>query len=493
MYILRIKSLTERVYKKFTEKGRIYLYTEKRERRIMEKRESKWMTGAIVVAIINLLIIIPIFTKKIFFADTTDYLGVARYFYGDLTSIIRNTHSWDYGLFLSFFLQIWNSMIMLRIINIIWILLTGYLLYKMYPKKSVLLLWFLSPIVWFMAPYVHPLPAATFFITCAYYFIKKYETSTKKAHIITSGICIGAATVFWDGMIVLSAIFMLAFLTNKKVYEALYFLGGFGAAFSIKLLTDWVLFAFPLFSTFRQMGSGFLFVLRKASFDDAVHFNGLNYLLILIAISPLLITLYRSCKEHKQESAYIFLLLAFFIFNNQLRYSIIIAPIALLLIAKQANTKELLIHTIVSVLVISYLIAPAFTYTQDEELREELEQIGKDFPNEIFLVGSGSKELRDDYLRFSSLYFGDDIKELVSWEDYDLAQRNETIFYDVLLETDSQKINNLRNIRVTLGTSRVSTRTYEEVEYLITREKETTAEGFELIKEYEILNVFKKN
>ena len=45
---------------------------------------------------------------------------------------------------------------------------------------------------------------------------------------------------------------------------------------------------------------------------------------------------------------------------------------------------------------------------------------------------------------------------------------------------------------ITLGMSRVSNRTYSDVKYLISREKETELKNFKLIKEYKILNVLKK-
>jgi len=461
-------------------------------------KDVKWTFVFVGLIIVIFLIIIPVFTRKVFFADTTDYLGVARYFHGDLNSAIRNTHNWDYGLFLSFFLKMFNSIILLRIINSIWILLTALVLYKLSKNKKVLWLWFLSPIVWYLAPYIHPLPMATFFLTASYYLLKKYETSNNKFDLAISGFFLGIAALFWDGMLILAPFFIISFFFKRKLSEVILFLFLFGISFSIKLFTDWVLFNFPLFSTFRQLGSTMLFVLKKAAFTDTtsasflVHFIPTNLIFYLFAITPFFFTLYRSFKQYKQEITFIMLIFLFFVFNNQPRYAIIIAPLSLLLISKTINKKELIINSILSVILIIFLIYPAFVDTTDTNIANDLEQIGIDFPNEVFLAGSSTKGQEDDYLVFSTLYYGDKIKEFVSWQDYNLAIKNETIFYQVTFEPDYSKVNEIRNMFITLGMSRVSNRNYSEVKYLISRERAIGLKNFKLVKEYKVLNVFKK-
>ena len=299
-------------------------------------------------------------------------------------------------------------------------------------------------------------------------------------------------------MLILSMFFIISFFFNKKLHEVFCFVAFFGISFSVKLITDYILFNFPLFSTFRQLGSTMLFVLKKAAFADSnstsflVHFIPINIIFYLFAITPFLFTIYKSFKQHKQESAFILLVFLFFIFNNQPRYSIIIAPLSLLLISKTINKKALIINYVLSVVFIIFLVYPAFIDSTDANIAGDLKQIGVDFTNEVFLAGSSIKGQEDDYLVFSTLYYGDKIKEFVSWQDYNLAIKNETIFYQVKFEPDYSKVNEIRNMFIILGMSRVSDRNYSEVKYLISREKETELKNFKLIKEYKVLNIFKK-
>ncbi len=461
--------------------------------------KDKLPTLLFALAILVFLIIIPIFTNKVFFADTTDYLGVARYLHGDLKSIIRNTHSWDYGYFLSFFLKIWNSITLLRVINSVWLILTALVLYKLNKNKNVLFLWFFSPIVWYLAPYIHPLPMATFFLTLSYYYIKKYEENKSIINLLFSGFLLGVSALVWDAVLILSFFFIVSFFFNKRLYEAAYFIVAFGISFSIKLLTDYLLFGIPLFSTFRQLGSTLLFALRKVAFEDdsgsryLLHFIPINLLLYLVIISPLFFMLYKSIRKEKEEFAFVLLVFGFFLLNNQPRYALIIAPIALLLISRNINKKLLVANCIISVFLIGFVFHPAFSDKTDKYIGEDLKKIGDDFSGETFLSGSSIRGQEDDYLIFSTLYYGGNIKEFVSWQDYNLDIKNETVFYEVKFDLDKKKtVNELRSPYIKLGMDRNNNRDYSEIKYLISREKETELKNFELVKEYKILNVFKK-
>ena len=437
-----------------------------------------------------IIILLNLILKKVLFTDVGDYLAVAKYFSNNIVSYIRSTHSWVYGIFLAQFLKIWPSLFFIKVVNSSFLVFTALLLYNITKNRNALLLWALSPVVWFMIPQISPILPSAFLLLLSYKFFKDYESKQRYKYLIYSALPLGLSSILWDTMIPISIIFILTFFFNKQLKEIIIFTIPFSIIFSIRFLVDYTLFNFPFFSLFRFFGGSLLVYLRQGNYTYITN-PIINYILYLVIISPLLFKIYKTdLKTHKQELFFLALTLLMFISSsNQLRYVLILAPISILLLSKILTKKEILVSSIISIFLIIFLIYPSFADNTEKIIQQDLEQISKDFPNERFFAGHETNS--DAYLEYSLVYWGKDIKEIISWQDLQLTLTNKTNYQQHRFQSNS-KINNTRNVWLEFGVSRVDTRTYEDVNYLISNQNTTTLENFELIKSYQALNVFKK-
>ena len=443
------------------------------------------VTGfSLVIIILNLLI------KNLLYTDVGDYLAVAKYFSNNIVSRIRSTHSWVYGLFLAQFLKIYSSIFFAKIINSSFLVFTALLLYNLTKDKKSLFLWILSPVVWYMMPQISPILPSAFLLLLSYKFIKEYESKEKLNYLIYSALPLGLSSILWDSMIPISFFFILVFFFNKKLKEILFFGIFFFMAFSIRFIVDYYLFNYPFFSLFRFFGGSLLVYLRQGNYT---HISNpvLNYILYLVIISPFLFKIYKlNFKECKKELIFLLLTVLMFISSsNQLRYVLILAPISILLISKVITKKELVINSIISVLLIIFLLYPSFADNSEKLIQDDLNQISKDFQNEVFFAGN--EQEGDAYLVYSLVYWGKDIKEIISWQDLQLVLNNKTNFQQYRYESKA-KVGETRNVWLEFGVSRVDNRTYEDVDYLISSKNETSLKNFKLVKSYTTLNVFRK-
>ncbi|MBI2498639.1 hypothetical protein HYV88_00180 [Candidatus Woesearchaeota archaeon] len=444
------------------------------------------ITGfSLVIIILNLLI------KNVLYTDVGDYLAVAKYFSNNIVSRIRSTHSWVYGLFLSQFLKIWSSVFLVKLVNSSFLVFTAVLLYNLTKDKKVLFLWILSPVVWYMTPQISPILPSAFLLLLSYKFIKEYESKEKLKYLIYSALPLGLSSILWDSMIPISIFFILVFFFNRRLKEILFFGVFYFIAFSIRFILDYYLFSYPFFSLFRFFGGSLLVYLRQGNYT---HISNpvLNYILYLVIISPFLFKIYKlNFKEYKKELIFLLLTVLMFISSsNQLRYFLILAPISILLISKVMTKKELVLNSILSVLLILFLLYPSFVDNSEKLIQEDLNQIAKDFPNEVFFAGN--EQEGDAYLVYSLVYWGKEIKEIISWQDLQLVLSNKTNFQQYRYESKA-KVGETRNVWLEFGVSRADNRTYEYVDYLISSKKETSLKNFKLVKSYKTLNVFKKD
>ncbi len=436
------------------------------------------------------VVILDILLKKVLFTDVGDYLAVAKYFSNNIVSHIRSTHSWVYGLFLAQFLKIYPSLFFARLVNSSFLVFTALLLYNITKDKKSLFLWVLSPIVWYMIPQISPILPSAFLLLLSYKFIKEYESKEKLKYLVYSSLPLGLSSILWDSMIPISIIFIIVFFFNRTLKESLFFALFYLIAFSIRLIVDYSLFNFPFFSLFRFFGGSLLVYLRQGNYTYITN-PIINYVLYLVIISPFLFRIYKlNLKEYKKELIFLLLTtLMFFSSSNQLRYVLILAPIAVLLLTKVITKKELIINSTISIILIIFLLSPSFADNSEKLIQQDLNQIAKDFPHETFFAGNENQS--DAYLEYSLIYWGKDINELISWQDLQLVLNNKTNFQEYKYQSNS-KINETRNVWFEFGVSRVDTRTYEDVNYLISSKNTTSLKNFKLMKSYKVLNVFKK-
>jgi len=200
--------------------------------------------------------------------------------------------------------------------------------------------------------------------------------------------------------------------------------------------------------------------------------------------------------------------------NPQPRFTLVIVPIILLLIGKNLTKKQIAVQTslflIITLLVINpYIIQikydtnlkefrsfffefPNFyfnTKIQDNLIQQDLSEIGRDYPNQTFIVGNEP----DDYRYLAYLYWGKDIKEFVSIQDYELFLKNETTLASKTFCSDS-KIQNRREIciSVKLNKNKNDATNYASIKYAISLNQSLGLPNFKLVKKYRILYLYEK-
>ena len=111
--------------------------------------------------------------------------------------------------------------------------------------------------------------------------------------------------------------------------------------------------------------------------------------------------------------------------------------------------------------------------------------------SEKFIVGyDGGSEEEASYL--DTLYWGEKIKEFIRYSEYKLGLKGEDLFREYKFESKS-KINNLRELELSLKYLRTDLRVYSNVNYwILIGDKGNVDSDFELFKVYKALKVFKR-
>ena len=242
--------------------------------------------------------------------------------------------------------------------------------------------------------------------------------------------------------------------------------------------------------------------------------NIFSVIIILPLFSYLLLKT-KNFKENKKTVIFLILSLLLILLNPQIRYTLTLSPIILLNLGKILNKKQFKIHIVFSILlsilvVIPYLIqinyitnAEEFTSSftnlnklhfskenPNKIIQQDLEGIAKDFPNQSFIV-VGPENFRDDYYAYlANLYWGYQIKEFVSVQDYELYLSNETLIFEKEFHP-IPRIDTRREIWIKGGISS-KIEDYSFVKYAISNETEIDLNGFNLVKSYKKLSVFEK-
>ncbi|MCX6711429.1 MAG: hypothetical protein NT139_00110, partial [Candidatus Woesearchaeota archaeon] len=412
------------------------------------------------------------------------------------------------------------------------LILNAILIYLITKRKESFLLWAFSPIVWYMAPFVSPILPVSFLFLLAYHTLKKYEENNKIINFVISSLSLGIACSLWSAAIYLTIFFLIAFFYDKKLLQFVLYLIPLIIGFSIRLLIDYTYLGFPFFSLITGLGSNLIHIFSKSSLTYEYYFQIPSFLsvsyLILLFLSLLIISvlisykIYKLIKLHKMKEFWrenkkelLFLIPTSILFlyppNFQFRYLLIITPFIIIFLSKSINKKELIIHIIISLIVIGVLTFPYFTNQQDKLTEQDLNQIAKEYPNQSFIAGNSNYQYA---FIFSTLYWNKGIKEFISFDDYNLSQQNESIFSRYELET-KPKMNILKKIKLTFLYERTDNRTYNDIKYLIIPKTEESIDievievnnlkilhpkikippppkEFKLIKEYNILDLYKK-
>lgn len=479
----------------------------------------------ILIVIIVLFFLLTLSTKFYGATDISDYSGVAKFSAGLLNSKIRSSHSYLYGFLHAPFVKLTHSFLSFKISSLLFSTLIVYSVYLISNRnKKAFWLMLFSPVLWYMAPWISPIQLASLFFLWAYYHIRKFDKTERIRNLFYAGMFIGLGWAVWDTIVFFGALLLLPYVFNQKLKYSLLAILGIAAGMLPRFLLDQHLFGFSLFSTTKSFFGAFTnaFLLGHGSAYGSQLEGSLNFVLfILILVSLPLYTwnLYKKqqISTNKKFIVFITLSILLILINPQIRYTLVLAPIIISELCKIMDSTKFKKQIIFSIIIIIVFIVPHviqithsfngsngadITYVinkfgsnnlgtsfREDILRRDLNKIGSEFPREKILV----TDTEDYYLYLATIYWGEEIEEFVSIQDYDLWDKNETTLFERRFEV-IPKINSRRSIWIGGGINKNPNdiTDYESIKFAISTKEKLTLEGFELVKKYDILYLHKK-
>jgi hypothetical protein len=384
--------------------------------------------------------------------------------------------------------------------------------------KRVLWMTLLSPIIWYMAPWINPIQIASIFLLWSWYNINLYHRDGQIRCLVYSGILTGLGWAFWDTILYFTVILGVCFLFDKKSWHGAIYIVAVFAGLLPRLLLDQYLFNFAFFTTIKTFLSGFANLFGGIYNKDYGHSPITLSILIPFLLSVPLVfwTMFSSrFKEHKRTMVFLILSMLLLLTNPQIRYILALSPIMILVSTHgldKVKFKFILLASLIltTIFTIPYVLQIGGTLNgqlygaeitgitnginfEDRNivslLEEDLNSISRDYPDETFLVGNGP----DDYAVLAHFYWGKNIKEFVSVQDYDLFIKNESILYKKRFEP-LPIIPERRQFWVEGGLqkSHNDPTNYTSIEYGIGLGEPLKTKGFNIVKKYGLLYVSKK-
>ncbi len=477
-----------------------------------------WLLAGLVLLVLTLA------THYYGSTDIGDYSDTAKYFSGDYSAKIRNSHSFVLGLVHSPFVALTQNFIFFKISSLFCLLAIMYSVYRISgrDKRSFLLVLF-SPALWYMAPWISPVQISTLIFLWSYYFIREYNSNNSLKYLFLSGLLLGLSIIFWNAALYFGVALGLAFLFDKKFYHFLIF--GFGLLVGMLplFILDFVLFNFPFYTLVKTNLGQFLVTFTGAGVDGvAVSFlKPLDILFVILSFPIYFWMVYKKefMKENKHSVIFVSLSLLIILVNLQMRYALIISPIIILLISKYIDFAKFKKYLLFSIIIIVFFMVPyviqinhsmttqvsgidvkefilnlksdfPLKNAYSEELSSNLNDLIKEYPEEIFVVGNRP----DDYQVLADIYWGNQVKEFVSIQDYNLWINNETSVFKKTLQVNSN-IKDRRIIWIAGGISANSENfeNYSDIDYVISLNGPLESErgNFTFVKQYGYLHLYK--
>ncbi len=475
----------------------------------------------IILAAIFLLFLIAFIIVPYDIADLTDvndYSDTAKLFAGEYHAKHRTSHSLLYGLMLTPYVELTNNFFLLKFASAFWLSLLILSLYYISGKnKKALLLLVINPVFWYLSPWLSPLPLVSLLFLWSYFFIKKFDSKEKFKHLFFSGFLIGLASALWETAFYFSFIFLLAFFYNKKLYHSILFFMAVFIGMVPNLIVNQIIFDFPFYSLAKHFFAVLAFAIYGGAYGQGYSNPSFRSFIIILLFIPFYFYLFfkkNNFKKYRKEVIFISLALLFILTNPQLRLLILFTPLILLLLGNELTIKQLKKQIFISLLLSLLTISPYLIQISHDTdarsidkvlgnfpniefyntphyllIKSDLHEIEKDYPGQVFLVGNTN----DDYGRLAHLYWGDNIKEFVSLEDYELwLNKKTTIASQRISSNASQQFRREIWVEVGLGKNLNDRTNYEEIKYAIAPNNNFKLDNFKLIKSYEKLSIFEK-
>lgn len=467
--------------------------------------------------IIALLITLTFLTKYYGSTDVGDYADVGKYFAGEYSAKIRGSHSYVYGFALSPFLAFMHNFIVFKIASLVFLLLIIYSVYYVSGKnKKAFWLMLISPIIWYTGPWISPIPLSAFLFFWAYVFLKRFEESNKIKHLMISGILAGASLVFWDAMMFFTFFLGVSFLYNKKFsYFFGFFLGAF-VGLMPRLVFEQYFLGFAFSGIIRYAAGVLTAIFYGGIYEGGMPgYNLLSKIGVLIMLPFFTYKLFSKEGWLKNKKVLIFLIIGALLMleNSQMRYTLLMVPIIIFELAPKLNDAQFKKQMIISSVILLIVILPyeiQIKYStnieefqellnnyedikiyenKDDLISKDLEEITKEFPNEVFVVGNAP----DDYGRLAHNYWENEVNEFVSVQDYNLYFENRTNIFEKKF-MPSPRINDRRQIWIAGGINKNEddATDYSNISLGIGVDEPLNLPKFMQIKKYQILYLSKK-
>lgn len=431
-----------------------------------------------------LLILFVIFSNKIGFHDSAEYISIAKYFVGINNIDLFSAHSLLYPLVISLPLKIWPAFITIKLINILWIFLIGVILLLWLKNKTAFFLFAFSPLTWIISIQTTPILPASFCFLLGFIFFKK---QTIKYHLWFSGIFLGLSCSFYDPMLLISLIFMLVYFWDKNFKDSFIYIISIIIGFLPRMILDFYLFKMPLYSLIRYSGANLVILLGMNPYANGFNLlSNLKILLSLIIISPFIFRLYKiKFSDYKKEIIFLSFITIFFFLVGIVdpKYFLIIAPIIILLLSKILTKTDLRLSYIISIVLIIFFTWSYFTATNEILIANDLKKIFQE--NQVDYIISPNIET----LKFATFYWQN--KPYFIWfQDFEASLENKSEIRSYNLDFYS-KIPLRDKLKISAFFNRFENKTYSDY-ILVTENKQENIDNFKLKKCYELLCVYEK-
>lgn len=491
-----------------------------------KKINKKNFMNVLVVLLIVVLVLLTLLTKYYGSTDISDYSDVAKFFAGKYSADIRSSHSYLYGFIHAPFVKLTGSFIFFKITSTLVLLGICISVYFMAKKDfRAFLMMFLSPIIWYMAPWINPIQLSSLFFLWAYYFIEKYNKSESIKHLFYSGVFIGLSWAFWDTMLFFGSFLGIVYLFDKKFNHSFYFLAFVFVGLLPRMVLDTFLFNFPFYtilkSTFGTIANVFGGIYSAGLFTKATNYSHslLVFLPVILTIPFYFWTLFKKdfFRKNKKKMIFLSLSLLLILANPQTRYTLIIIPIITLILYNHLTLRRFKIQLILFAVVLLLFVNPYALQTKysvdgeyyadfsffllnpfdfnltiqnnQEIVLNDLNLIINKHPDQTFLVGP----YPDHYQYISHFYWGDKVKEFVSIQDYELWQEDsQDLFKKTFMPVPN--IPTRRQIWISGGMSKnFNDKTdYSNIKFAIGVGETLNIKDFNLVQKYNKLYLYEK-
>ncbi|MBU0894636.1 MAG: hypothetical protein KKF48_03320 [Nanoarchaeota archaeon] len=430
-----------------------------------------------------LLVLFAVFSTKIGFHDSYEYINIAKNFAGIKNINLFSGHALIYPALISLFLKVWPSFIMLKIVNILWVFLIGVVLLFWLKNKTAFILFAFSPLTWYVSIQTTPVLPATFVFLLSFIFFYKKDS---KHRLLYSGLFLGIACAFYTPMILIGTIFILVYFWKNSFVNVVKYVVAIFIGFLPRGIQEYYLFKMPFYSLIRYFGNNFMVFLGLNPLTKGINFLSNFWILsIVVLISPFL---FKICKINfnKYKKHLIFLSISGLIFLlrvQQLKYFLILSPIILILLSKSLNDKEIKINNIISTIFIIVLIFSFFGINGEILIQRDLKQINQDFEVDYVIAGPSEATVL-------AAFWWKDNPRFVWWEDYEASIENKTIIRSYKLGVEP-KLKLKSDLEIVANFKRTEDITYENY-VLVLRKDAKKPNNFKLNRCYKELCVYNK-